>query len=228
VTPVDIEQPSSYLRYLPGIYQQDAERGAFIGRYLKIFEKILAGIDDGVLAGGASIEGIEQIIERIYGFFDPSAAPSGFLSWLAGWMALTLRDDWEEIKKRRLLGRIMPLYRIRGTKKALEEYVQIYVVEGGVEITEVVAPLQIGVTSTIGQDTYIGGGPPHFFVITVTLPEPDIDLKARREAAVRAIIDLEKPAHTYYELITIVPTLQIGKFSTIGKDTLLGDIPQEE
>jgi hypothetical protein len=45
---------------------------------------------------------------------------------------------------------------------------------------------------------------------------------------VRAIIDLERPAHTYYELITIVPTLQIGKFSTIGKDTLLGDIPKEE
>jgi phage tail-like protein len=227
VSGVDIEQPSSYLRSLPGIYQQDAERGAFIGRYLKIFEKILAGIEDGVLAGTTRIEGIEQIIARIYGFFDPSTAPKDFLSWLASWMALMLRDDWEEVKKRRLLGRIMSLYRIRGTKKALEEYIRIYVVEGGVEITEVVAPLQIGVTSTIGEDTYIGGGPPHFFVITVTLPEPDLELKARREAAVRAIIDLEKPAHTYYELITIVPTLQIGKFSTIGKDTLLGDIPKE-
>lgn len=224
---VAIEQPSSYLRFLPGIYQQDAERGAFIGKYLKIFEKILSGIDDGVSAGTSQLEGIEQIIDHIYEFFEAEKAPSDFVSWLAGWMALMLRDDWEEEKKRRLLSRILSLYRIRGTKKALEEYIRIYVVEGGVEITEVVAPLQVGVTSTIGKDTYIGGGPPHFFFITVTLPEPDLDLMARREQAVRAIIDLEKPAHTYYELKTIVPTLQIGKFSTIGKDTLLGDIPKE-
>ena len=224
---VPIEQPSSYLSFLPGIYQPDAERRAFIGGYLKIFEKILSGIEEAEPAEAGRLEGIEQIIDRIHEFFDAKKAPSDFVPWLAGWMALMLRDDWEEEKKRRLLSRIMSLYRIRGTKKALEEYIRIYVVEGGVEITEVVAPLQIGVTSTIGKDTYIGGGPPHFFSITVTLPEPDLDLMARREQAVRAIIDLEKPAHTYYELKTIVPTLQIGKFSTIGKDTLLGDIPKE-
>lgn len=223
----NLEKPSSYLDFLPGIYQQDAEAGAFVGRYLKIFEKILAGIDDGMPEDGPPIEGIEQVIDRIHGFFDPLAAPVDFLGWLADWMALTLREDWEASKKRRLLNRIMSLYRIRGTKKALEEYIRIYVAEGGVEITEVEAPFQIGVTSTIGKDTTIGGGPPHFFFITVTLPEPDPQLKVRREAAVRAIIDLEKPAHTYYALSTIVPTLQIGKTSTIGKDTLLGDIPKE-
>ena len=220
---VELDSPSGYLKYLPGIYQQDVENGAFFGRYLKIFEKILTGIDD-IAAGADGLEGMEEVVARLFTFFAPDTAPTEFLDWLAGWMALILRGDWEESKKRRLIGRILSLYRIRGTKKGLEEYINIYLPGVDVEIVEVVAPFQIGVTSTIGKDTYLGGGPPHFFSVTIILPEPDLELKKIREKEVRAIIDLEKPAHTYYELKTIVPTLQIGKYSHVAVDTLLGDI----
>jgi phage tail-like protein len=225
VNGTEINRTSSYLNYLPGIYQADAEKGALIGRYLKIFEKILAGIEDGVEAAGQEIEGIEQVIDRLHEFFAPETTSGEFLGWLAGWMALILREDWEESKKRRLIGRIVSLYRIRGTKKGLEEYIRIYLPGVEVEITEIVAPFQIGVQSTIGKDTYLGGSPPHFFLVTIILPEPNLELKKQREKAVQAIIDLEKPAHTYYQLRTIVPTLQIGKFSHVGVDTLLGDLP---
>lgn len=221
---VDLDKPSAYLEYLPGIYQQDAEKRAFIGRYLKIFEKFLSGIDDESVSH-VSIEGMEQVVARLHEFFDPETTPKEFLSWLAGWMALALRDDWEEVKKRRLISRILALYRIRGTKKGLEEYIRTYLPGVAVEITEVVAPFQIGRASTIGKDTYLGGGPPHFFMVKIILPEPNLELKKLREKEVRAIIDLEKPAHTYYDLRTIVPTLQIGRYSHVGIDTLLGDIP---
>jgi phage tail-like protein len=224
VNGMERKRTSTYLDYLPGIYHVDAEKGAFVGRYLKIFEKILSGIDDGVEIYGHEIEGIEQVIERIHEFFAPETTSATFLNWLAGWMALILREDWEESKKRRLIGRILWLYRLRGTKKGLEEYIRIYLPGVEVEITEIVAPFQIGVRSTIGKDTYLGGSPPHFFSVTIFLPEPDFELKKQREKAVQAIIDLEKPAHTYYHLRTIVPTLQIGKFSHVGVDTLLGDI----
>jgi phage tail-like protein len=218
--------PSSYVQYLPGIYQQDIEEAAFIGRFLKIFERLLSGVDDEETINDNRVEGIAQILDRVHEFFDPARTPSEFLKWLAGWMALILREDWEEVKKRRLISRIISLYRIRGTKKGLEEYIKIYVAEGGVELTEILTPFQIGVTSTVEKNTYLDGGAPHFFLVSVILPEPDLQLKFRREKTVRAIIDLEKPAHTFYQLKTIVPTLQIGKFSTIDKDTLLGDIPE--
>jgi phage tail-like protein len=224
VSTVDLHKPSTYLEYLPGIYQQDAEKRAFIGRYLKIFEKFLSGIDDDSVSK-VSIEGLEQIVARLHEFFDPETAPKEFLDWLAGWMALVLRDDWEEVKKRRLISRILSLYRVRGTKRGLEEYIRIYLPAVDVKIIEVVAPFQIGRASTIGRDTYLGGGPPHFFMVTIILPEPNLELKTLREKEVRAIIDLERPAHTYYDLRTIVPTLQIGKYSRVGTDTLLGDIP---
>lgn len=217
----EANKPSRYLEYLPGIYQQDADKGAFLGRFLKIFEKLLTGIDD---AGGGTSEGLEQVVTRLHTFFDPETAPPEFLNWLAGWTALVLRDEWEENKKRRLINRIVALYRIRGTKRGLEEYIKIYLPGVDVQITEVVAPFQIGETSTVGKDTYLGGSPPHFFVVTIILPEPNLELKKIREKEVRAIIDLEKPAHTYYELRTIVPTLQVGKYSHVGLDTLLADI----
>jgi hypothetical protein len=39
---------------------------------------------------------------------------------------------------------------------------------------------------------------------------------------VTSILDLEKPAHTFYALTVVTPTLEIGVHSTIGEDTLLG------
>jgi hypothetical protein len=44
----------------------------------------------------------------------------------------------------------------------------------------------------------------------------------------RALIDLEKPAHTFYELVPIFPSMRIGWHSTVGVDTLLGTTQGED
>jgi hypothetical protein len=49
--------------------------------------------------------------------------------------------------------------------------------------------------------------------------------RSRKEQIARSIIDQEKPAHTYYELLVQFPTIQVGVTSTVGKDTLLGIPP---
>jgi hypothetical protein len=41
-------------------------------------------------------------------------------------------------------------------------------------------------------------------------------------SAIRAILDLEKPAHTYYALRYQFPRIKVGKRSTAGLDTILG------
>ncbi len=46
--------PSGYLRYLPAIYRDAA--APFVGDYLKIFEKLLTGIDDQALDGRRGIQ----------------------------------------------------------------------------------------------------------------------------------------------------------------------------
>jgi len=53
-TPPPTPLPSSYLRYLPAIFS--GPDSTFASHYLKIFEKILTGIDDDTLAGQRGIQ----------------------------------------------------------------------------------------------------------------------------------------------------------------------------
>src|SRR6185295_6053594 len=121
--------------------------------------------------------------------------------------------------------KIVPLYRRRGTRENLADLLKIYTgltpVITGVEESE----LQIGVHSTIGKDTFIDGMPPYRFHVSVTMPNPDQKTLQRQTQIARALIDLQKPAHTTYDLKVVFNTMQIGVRSTIGVDTLLGFAP---
>jgi phage tail-like protein len=199
---------SSYLDYLPALFQPETGAPNFVGRFLLAFEKILSG---GL--GDAEQPGIEEVIDRLYTYFDPGPAgsatsseraPAEFLTWLAQWVALMLREDWEEEEKRRFISRIVPLYRLRGTKAGLKEMLRTYT--GGLKV-----------------EIYEFDEPAHYFQVEMFLGVRDPTMLRRQEQIARAIIDQEKPAHTYYALKTAIPTLQIGQHSTVGVDTLLGE-----
>lgn len=89
-----------------------------------------------------------------------------FLRWLAGWTALVLKDDWELEKKREVIARIIPIYRMRGTKRGLEEYLRIYVGKR-INIIGEAEQFQVGTTSYIGKKARLGGFPPYFFIVEV-------------------------------------------------------------
>ena len=218
---VGLDQTSRYLEYLPGIYQQDAEKGAFVGRYLKIFEKLLSGIDDESVSHH-SRQGLERVVARLHEFFDPATTPREFLNWLAGWMALALREDWDEPSQRRLMLRIIPLYKKRGTKAGLTEYLKIFVGDN-IQLEEYLTGITVGVTGSTGIDTFVGGLLPHFFIVTVKF-STIIGLGFIQDtvSATKAVLDLEKPAHTYYALRFDMPGITVGQRSTVGRDTIIG------
>jgi len=89
-----------------------------------------------------------------------------FLRWLADWMALVLKDDWELEKKREIIARIIPIYRMRGTKRGLEEYLRIYVGKR-INIIGEAEQFQVGTTSYVGKNARVGGFPPYFFIVEV-------------------------------------------------------------
>jgi phage tail-like protein len=195
------------LALLPAIYREDA----FLGTYLAAFEEILLQL--------------ESRIDGIAALFDPMTAPEEFLDWLSSWVAFTLRSDIGLEQRRRFLAGIVPLYRRRGTKANLEELLSIFT-HGRPTVSETTTQLQIGVTSRVGIDTFLGAGAAHFFHVKVVLPQTDDSRAGLRDRAIaRALIDLEKPAHTAYELEFDFPTLQIGVTSHVGVDTLLGVAP---
>jgi len=218
---IDPQSASRYLEDLPAIFSEEP----FLGRFLLAFEQVLTGLPG--LAGREPEPpyGLEEIIATVATLFDPKETREEFLPWLAGWVALGLRADWTEGQKRDFLANIVPLYRRRGTQENLAELLRLYTGLSPVVTAAGEADFQIGVHSTVGVDTQIGGSVPHFFHVSVTMPNPDPDTLKRQNQIATALIELQKPAHTDYELEIVFRTMQIGVRSTIGVNTLLGSVP---
>jgi phage tail-like protein len=191
-----VEPENSYLRFLPAIFSEREQDGGSpsLERYLRIFETIISGIENDELNEKKGISETLDIIPDIFHprftfLFDDAEKSflppltdnekinfkkhfvqddgiDEFLRWLAGWVALVLKDDWELEKKREIIARIIPIYRMRGTKRGLEEYLSIYVGKR-VNIIGEVEPFQVGTTSRIGENSRVGGLPSHFFIVEV-------------------------------------------------------------
>ena len=213
--------PSSYLQDLPAIFSEDP----LLGRLLLAFEQVLTGVPGLASRNPDPTRGLEEIIAEIARLFDPNATREEFLQWLSGWVALGLRADWSAAQKKDFLANIVPLYRRRGTKENLVELLEIYTGSTPVTTGDSQADFQIGVHSSIGTDTQIGGSAPHFFHVRVTMSSPTPEALERQTQIATALIDLQKPAHTDYKLEILFDTMQIGNRSTIGVDTLLGRLP---
>jgi phage tail-like protein len=211
----------SYLQLLPAIY---SDEGEFLGTFLRVFEQVLTGLSEQQRPAG-----LEQAIAGIAQLFDPlrqgdyldtlAATPQArkeFLAWLSGWVALSLRADWGEEKQRAFLAQAALLYRLRGTKGALAALLQTYTGQLA-EITE--------------GDALPGKarGTPHHFHVILYLNADQAELN-RIAAIARELIELQKPAHTTYDLEFETRTLQIRTDATykdgqrtavVGVDTTL-------
>ena len=205
---MDTGQPaaSSYLGYLPAIFQEEP----FVGRFLLAFETILSG-------AGPDQPGLEATISHLADYLDPMTTKAEFLPWLAGWVTLSLRADWDEATRRNFIQQIVPLYRLRGTKAGLERMLELYT----------------------GQLPFVDDDfdePAHFFQVRLTLTEADPEMLRRQQQIARAIIDQEKPAHTFYALQVAVPTMRLvsearhqqtnAPLLILGQNSLLGTTTQ--
>jgi phage tail-like protein len=156
---------SQLLQYLPAIYTEALEESPFLDAYLQAFEQVLLGRPD---ATHLPAEGLEQTIAGLDRFVDPARAPEEFLPWLAGWVALSLRADLSPKQQREFIANMVQLYRRRGTKASLQRLLQIFTTLTPTITEEATRPeFQLGVHSTIGQDTYLSGGRPHRFQVTI-------------------------------------------------------------
>ena len=169
---------SSYLEHLPALYRDDE----FMGQFLFIFESIL--------------KPVEKTVDNLALYFDPLMTPESLLRWLASWVDLTLDPTWPIERRRELVRAAAELYRWRGTKLGLTEYLRIYT--GSVpEISEHIPGMRLSHETKLGIDTQLGSsGEGHHFTVNLELDgngEINVD-------TVRAIIEAQKPAHTAYTL----------------------------
>lgn len=187
---------SDYIQYLPAILQADP----FLQRFLLAFEQVLTGTPTsvgqcpGILEKESSV-GLEVVLDEIQTYFNPDLTPAEFLPWLAGWVALSLRDDWDESTKRAFVQQIAPLYQLRGTREGLKRILSLYLkslnIPDKVEVFE------------------MAGYPAHYFQVQLTLPKTEQSKYWQQVRIARAIIEQEKPAHTYYALRILTPTMRL-------------------
>lgn len=100
--------PHPLAERLPALLQQDDLACRFVG-----------GLDD-VLAP------VVSTLDNLDAYLDPALAPGDFTAWLAGWVGLTLDENWPPARRRALVAGAVELYRWRGTRRGLAEHVRIY------------------------------------------------------------------------------------------------------
>lgn len=114
----DVDFPRiSLRRYLPGVYGQEPVSADFTDRFLAVFDR--------------GLRQIEEKIDRQADYFDPLSAPAGpgardFLSWLAGWVGVTLDRQLPLAQRRRILKGAGKLFALRGTKTGLRGLLELY------------------------------------------------------------------------------------------------------
>ena len=174
------------LKYLPALYTEQDE---LMGRFVMLFESFWGPIEDR--------------IDQVHYYFDPKLAPPDLLPWLATWVDLTLDEQWPDEKRRRLLSSMVELYRKRGTRRGLQQYLEIYTGQQA-HITEYRAHnFQLGKITRLGPSAALGNrNVSHTFSVTLNLPAAaNEDQRAARRRKIEAIIESEKPVHTAYALI---------------------------
>ncbi len=191
---------ASWIDYLPRIYRTSDNDTHFLERYLGIFQTIYEEIDSE----------IEDIAHR----FDPESAESDFLRWLAGWLDINDTSVWSEQQLRTLVLSAVRLYRMRGTKQALSEIIELYTGEKpfiieGFEIKDVAASIPNG---KLLLEMY-GGNP---YTVTV-LVSPGHDIEVIRRIALEML-----PITAELNLVELDPYVFLDNYTYLGVNSSLG------
>jgi phage tail-like protein len=181
-----------FVAQLPAIYRRGASDTGHITRALCwIFEHLL--------------DSAAAPVAEPWRLFDPRTAPADMLDWLARWTAFALDAGWSDVQRRTLLGRAVELYRLRGTRRGLVRYLELFT---GVtpDITEGVWPFRAlrapgdgaETGARIGVDAVVDAHVDRTACFVVTLPIDAAELAPDLVDRIHRIIAAEKPAHTHY------------------------------
>jgi phage tail-like protein len=240
---------ASSLQYLPAVYREDAVSADFTARFLSIFD---------TLRNKTSGQ-----ITDIALYFDPKATPANppnvsgndFLSWLAGWLGLSLQNNWPVRKRRELVRQAHKLFDLRGTPEGLKLMIELYtgfkprilelfrlrrwlVVDSAtlgnqsaVLGKDIMKRLQIGENSKIGSFQLIDYGNPSLDFFNsyayqfIVIVPRWPGATDTDQMALQQIIEMAKPAHTQAQLRWDEPRFRIGLQSFVGVDTVLAKYP---
>ena len=215
--------------FLPPLYRSTAGERDFMNRFVSPGQAVLDGIE-------AAIADLPRLFDP---YAAPAGEPESWFAWLAGWLAFDLEERWSQEEARTYLAAAFELHGRRGTPEGLRRALKLYAgVDASIEEAILgVKAWSLGQTSVLGVDTMLASGPLQGAVLgtTATLDRSHltaddfganlfedvahrfcVNIPAAQAglpgalAAVRAVIEREKPAHTVYEICVTPPMLDPG------------------
>lgn len=195
---------TSYLRYLPAVYQENEPGRDFLERFLSLFETFFSQM--------------EAQIGRSERFLDADYVSGDFLRWLGSWLAIAADENWPEDKLRLLIKKAPGLFKIRGTRRGIEGMIKVYTgdkpfiveqfqlkcADAGAEFRELLSRLY-------GDDPY-----------SFTLLLKPFQINQEQDSqAVRRIIAAEKPAYTRAQVVPLQPWIYLDRHTYLGVNSCL-------
>lgn len=189
----------SFLDYLPAVYQEDNESRDFLERFLSIFSTIH--------------DEMEENIDNLERYFDADTVEGEYLKWLSDWLSINSDDRWNDDSLRELLKSAPEIYKIRGTKKALEKMIAVYTGEKPIiiEYFQYKEDLKNPVLSERIRKLY--GDDPYTFTVLV---KAGCVRETHRRIAVKKILHEEKPAYTEARLVVLQNTIELDGYTYLG------------
>ena len=223
--------------YLPAIYGEDAVSASLTERLLANFE--------------GSYTELEDKIVQISTLLDPRSTPPDALDWLAGWLGVVLHPLWDEERRRFFIRFAHRLYRQRGTLAGVIAALRIFLDDEVIDeamadelfdprcaqhsririvehfLTRDVAGTVFGDPTEGTADGVSVADAAHRFTVLVPYRFERTDMlgdevppsEARR--MVERIVEMEKPAHTWFEIKEYWNMFRVGE-ARLGLDTQIG------
>ncbi|MCG9968444.1 phage tail protein [Pelotomaculum terephthalicicum JT] len=198
---------TSYLRYLPAIYQEDHQSRDFLERFLALFEAFFADM--------------EENISNVARYFDVDAVSGPYLKWLATWLAISVDDSWTGEQLKQLIKKAPVLFEKRGTKQGMEEIIEIYTGEKPfiVEYFQYKHLREQPELKDLVAQLY--GTDPYCFCVLI---KQECVPTAGRRFVVQQIINQEKPAFTEAKMVVLQPWIYMDMHTYLGINTYLSEL----
>jgi phage tail-like protein len=204
----------TYLRYLPGTYQEDDAGKDFLERFLSLFETFM--------------QHSETQIYNFTEYLDSHTVPGPFIPWLSQWLAAAVDENWSDAQQRQLLQEAPQLYKKRGTGAVLARIIEIFYGTAPIIIENFQMDcIDSDEHRSMMEDLF--STDPYLF--SVLLPpkweDPDSEVKSAiivsdtQRAALQRIIDAEKPAYTTAALHLLEPAVYLDMHTYLGINSLL-------
>jgi phage tail-like protein len=205
----------------------------FLDRFLAPFEELFEELQREIAGAPGQAGGLPDL-------FDPDRTPPAdlphragdefdYLSYLAGWIGLSLRPERSVDWNRRFFRRAVELAPLRGTLAGLDALLRAWLADdlvGGdaappllTDLTrahnQVDTVFQLDEAAVLGVQTVLGEGPPFFFVVDLVADPTVRELRNPigldvLQRATRSLLAAEKPAFSYYQLRLRAHTMQLA------------------